>query len=93
MQTYIAHYRSPAASDARASGVFEFQSEHRAGSKANERDARLRMLEQYGRDAVSWSIERVELKRAKDQAGDGQLQLDFRPEKQERTRPVKKEWW
>ena len=93
MQTYIAHYRSPAASDARASGVFEFQSEHRAGSKANEHDARVRMLEQYGKDAVSWSIEGVELKRTRDQAADGQLQLDFRPEKAVRSRPVKKEWW
>ena len=45
MQTYIAHYRSPAASDARATGLFEFQSDARAGTKANSRDARLRMLE------------------------------------------------
>ena len=48
MQTYIAHYRSPAASDARATGLFEFQSDARAGTKANSRDARLRMLELYG---------------------------------------------
>ena len=39
MQTYIAHYSSPAASDARAKGLFEFESESRAGSKANLHDA------------------------------------------------------
>ena len=63
MQTYIAHYRSPAASDARATGLFEFQSDARAGTKANSRDARLRMLELYGKDAVSWTVDRVERKK------------------------------
>ena len=55
MQTYIAHYRSPAASDARATGLFEFQSDARAGTKANSRDARLRMLEP-ARDAIKASV-------------------------------------
>lgn len=93
MQTYIAHYRSPAASDARASGLFEFESDARAGSKGNLRDARLKMLELYGKDAVSWTIDRVERKRATKQVQDGQLELDFRPPKVERKRAKKKEWW
>ena len=93
MQTYIAHYRSPAASDARATGLFEFESDARAGSKGNLRDARLKMLELYGKDAVSWTMDRVERKRATKQVQDGQLELDFRPPKAERKRAKKKEWW
>lgn len=93
MQTYIAHYRSPAASDARATGLFEFESDARAGSKGNLRDARLKMLEVYGKDAVSWTIDRVERKRASKPAQDGQLELDFRPPKAQRKRAKKKEWW
>ena len=93
MQSYIAHYRSPAASDSRASGLFEFESEHRAGSKANEHDARMRMLELYGKEAVSWMIDDIELKRSSDAQSDGQLQMDFRPPKAERKRPKRKEWW
>ena len=92
MQTYLAHYKSPAASDARAVGVFEFESDSRAGSKANERDARLRMLELYGKQAVSWTIERVEIKRTSSEL-DGQMELDFRPPAPKSSRPRKKEWW
>ena len=47
MTAYIAHYLSPAASDARAAGFFEFESSSRAGSKDNLHDARLTMLPQY----------------------------------------------
>ena len=93
MQTYIAHYRSPAASDARATGLFEFQSDARAGTKSNSRDARLRMLELYGKDAVSWTVDRVERKKASKPVQDGQLELDFRPPKKERKRAKKKEYW
>ena len=93
MQTYIAHYRSPAAADVRGTGLFEFESDARAGSKGNLRDARLKMLELYGKDAVSWTIDRVERKRATKQVQDGQLELDFRPPKAERKRAKKKEWW
>ena len=93
MQTYIAHYRSPAASDARATGLFEFQSDARAGTKANSRDARLKMLELYGKDAVSWTVDRVERKKASKPVQDGQLELDFRPPKKERKRAKKKEYW
>ena len=93
MQAYIAHYRSPAAADVRGTGLFEFESESRAGTKGNLRDARLKMLELYGKDAVSWNIDRVERKRATAAASDGQLELDFRPPKPERKRAKRKEWW
>ena len=93
MQTYIAHYSSPAASDARAKGLFEFESSSRAGSKANLHDARIRMLELYGKDAVSWNIVMVERKKATNEACNEQLELDFRAPKQERKRAKRKEWW
>lgn len=91
MNTYIAHYRSPNASADRAKGVFEFSSSANAGSKANMHDARVRMLELHGSKAVSWVIEKVEIKReTKAKAPlDGQLALDFRdplPEKKRRRR-------
>ena len=93
MQTYIAHYVSPTASDARAKGLFEFESAARAGSKANMKDARLKMLELYGKTAVSWNIERVERKTTRTQSCDEQLELDFRAPKTKRSRTKKKEWW
>lgn len=93
MQTYIAHYSSPAASDARAKGLFEFESASRAGSKGNLRDARMKMLELYGKSAVSWSIVKVERKKAVAVSCDEQLELDFRAPKPERKRAKRKEWW
>lgn len=93
VQTYIAHYQSPRASQDRAKGQFEFESESRAGSKGNQRDARLKMLELYGKEAVSWTIVRVERKQAHAPAADGQLELDFRTPAPQRTRAKKKEWW
>lgn len=93
MQAYIAHYRSPAAADVRAMGLFEFESDCRANSKGNLHDARLKMLELYGKDAVSWNIERVERKKAVDAPCDEQLELDFRAPKPQRKRAKKKEWW
>ena len=93
MQTYIAHYSSPAASDARAKGLFEFESESRAGSKANLHDARVKMLELYGRKAVSWNIVKVERKQATREVCDEQMELDFRAPKPERKRAKRKEWW
>ena len=68
----------------RGAGVFEFESDARAGSKDNLHDARMKMLEIFGKDAVSWDIERVEKKTAKTETLDGQLTLDFRPEKKRR---------
>ena len=93
MQTYIAHYISPAAADVRGTGLFEFESDSRANTKGNLRDARLKMLELYGKDAVSWNIERVERKKAVDAPCDEQLELDFRAPKPQRKRAKKKEWW
>ena len=92
MTTYLAHYRSPAAADVRGSGVFEFQSEARANTKENMRDARLKMLETFGRDAASWNIEKIEKKTAKTDALDGQLAFDFRPEKKRRRKRTKEYW-
>lgn len=93
MQVYVAHFRSPAASDARGQGMFEFESDSRAGSKGNLRDARIKMLEMFGKDAVSWSVVKVERKKAGSAGQDGQLELDFRPPKPERKRAKRKEWW
>lgn len=75
-------------------GVFEFTSQSNAGSKANMHDARVRMLELHGSKAVSWVIEKVEIKREAKGAKvaaplDGQLALDFRdplPEKKRKRR-------
>ena len=57
----------------RGSGTFTFESDGKAGSKANLHDARLKMLELFGRDAVSWTIERVEKKKANTTISDGQM--------------------
>lgn len=92
-QTFLAYYAAPIASDSRASGVFEFQSENRKGTKANIYDARMEMLKLYGKDAVSWNIEKVERKTASKTETSGQLTLDFRPPKPEKKRGAKKEYW
>ena len=92
MTTYLAHYRSPAAADVRGAGHFEFESEARAGSKDNIRDARMRMLELFGKDAASWSIEEVERITTQNSSLDGQLELDFRPQKKKRVRRTKGYW-
>ena len=89
---YLAHSQSPKAADVRGAGVFEFESEARAGTKDNLRDARLKRLETFGRDAASWNIEKVEKKTAKSEVLDGQLTLDFRPEKKRRRRRTKEYW-
>ena len=92
MAAFLAHYKSPAASDVRGAGVFEFESPARMGSKDNQRDARLKMLEIFGKDAASWSIVKIEKKTAKNSSLDGQLELDFRPEKKRRRRRTKEYW-
>ncbi|MGI6045848.1 MAG: hypothetical protein ACOYCA_03295 [Eggerthellaceae bacterium] len=87
MTRYRAYYRSPRASDARAKGLFEFDSDARAGSRENMHDARLEMLHLYGKDAISWAITKVEKKSSRGSSVDGQLELDFRPiEKKKRNR-------
>ena len=92
MTVYIAHYKSPAAADVRGAGVFEFESDARANSKDNLRDARLKMLEMFGKDAASWNIDKVERKTARNEELDGQLELDFRPQKKRRRRRTKEYW-
>lgn len=94
MPTFIAHYKSPNASMARAMGMFEFESEARLGTKAIAHDARMKMLETYGKEAVSWNVEKIERKKEKrvDHV-DGQLELDFRTPAPERKRAKKKEYW
>lgn len=92
MTAYLAHYKSPAAADVRGTGYFEFESDARAGSRENVRDARMKMLEMFGKDAASWEIDKVEKKTAKSANLDGQMELDFRPEKK-RRRAKKKEYW
>ena len=92
MATYLAHYQSPAAADVRGSGFFEFESNARAGSRENQRDARLRMLELFGKDSASWTIDKVDLQKAKTEMLGGQLELDFRPEKKPRKRKPRKDY-
>lgn len=92
MTAYLAHYQSPVAADVRGSGVFEFESDARIGTKANQHDARLRMLELFGKDAASWSIGKIERKTASSEALDGQLSFDFRPQKKRRRKRTKEYW-
>ena len=69
------------------SSVIEFESEHRAGSKQNIQDARYKMLELHGAEAVSWQVKDIE--RIAEDTQDGaaeQLMLDFREPTQPRKR-------
>ena len=85
VQTYVAHYTSPV-TESPTKGYFEFESEHRASSKKNAHDARIRMLELFGKDAVSWVIDEVKLKKKKDElCGD-------REPKKPRKRRASKKW-
>lgn len=61
------------------SSVIEFESEHRAGSKQNVQDARYKMLELHGAEALSWNIKDIEKVTEKERGGaTEQLMLDFR---------------
>lgn len=88
---YVAHYSSPINSKP-AKGFFEFESAYSASSKLNHHDARVKMLEIYGKDAVSWVIDEVKLKKKKDSVNSEQLELDFRERKAPRKTPKKKKW-
>ena len=92
MTAYLAHYRSPAAADVRGAGAFEFESDARINTRENVHDARMKMLELFGKNAASWEIEHIERVTRKNEALDGQLQLDFRPEKKRRRRRTKEYW-
>ena len=60
------------------SSVIEFESEHRAGSKLNLQDARYKMLELHGSEALSWSIKDIEKVTETEKGGaTEQLMLDF----------------
>ena len=86
MKTYRAHYKSPHGANP-VNGTFEFESEHNAGSRKNATDARIRMLEEFGNEAVSWQIDSIELVSGVAEASDiVQLQLDFREPKKTRKR-------
>lgn len=87
MAAYIAHYRSLDSDSRHVSGMFTFESSARLGTKANAHDARLRMLEEFGNDALSWSIYKIDRQRSNADQMDGQQQLDFRePAKKRRRR-------
>ncbi len=61
------------------SSVIEFESVHRARSKQNLQDARYRMLELHGSEALSWNIKDVEKVTENEKGGaTEQLMLDFR---------------
>ena len=92
MTAYLAYYKSPAAADVRGAGVFEFQSNARANSKDNLRDARLAMLEAFGKGAASWGIEKVQRKTAANAVLGGQLAFDFDSQKKRRRRRTKEYW-
>ena len=86
MKTYRAHYVSPHGANP-VNGTFEFESDHNAGSKQNATDARLKMLEEFGNEAVSWVIDSIELVSGSDEASEYfQPQLDFREPKKVRKR-------
>lgn len=94
MATFLAHYASLDADAKRARGLFEFESEARLGSKANGHDARIKMLELFGNDALSWQIDRIEhvasSKAGKKKPADGQMELDFREPVKKRKRSQKR---
>lgn len=93
MPFFVARYKSPDASFDRAKGIFEFESDSRLGSKANHKDARIKMLELFGNEALQWNIESIEKKSIKDARTDGQLELDFRSPKERRRVDHKKKYW
>ena len=62
LTTFIAHYKSLDSQVDRARGLFEFESSSRMGSKGNAQDARIRMFELFGNEALAWSREKIERK-------------------------------
>jgi hypothetical protein len=78
MTKYRATIVSPLGA-APASSSIEFESEHKAGSKQNIQDARYKMLELHGSEAVSWTVTNIErVPEAEQGAIQEQLMLDFR---------------
>ena len=90
MGVFRAEYQSPRNANPQ-SGQFTFESKHPLGSKANEQDARYKMLELFGNEAVSWIIANVERAKPADADAPVQLGLDFRePKKTRRRRTVER---
>lgn len=85
MKIYRAHYQSPRGANP-VNGTFEFESAANAGSKKNMSDARIKMLELFGKDAVSWQIDDIELAGKSEATQFVQMQLDFREPKKTRVR-------
>ena len=85
MKLYRAHYKSPQGSNP-VNGSFEFESNANAKSKKNASDARIKMLELFGKEAVSWQIDKIELVGKGEATEFVQLQLDFREPKKGRVR-------
>lgn len=85
MGVFRATYQSPRNANPQ-SGQFTFDSKHPLNSKANEQDARYRMLDLFGNEAVSWNITRIERARANEADAPVQLGLDFREPKKTRKR-------
>lgn len=87
MALYTARYESPKG-DNPQSGEFTFESAHPMNSKANVQDARFRMLDIFGKQAVSWQI--VQVERAATHADEDYLQptLDFREPEHKRKHHV-----
>lgn len=82
MKTYRAHYKSPHSAHP-VNGTFDFESQSNAGSRANMHDARIKMLETFGKEAVSWRIDKIEKAPQQSAAAESfvQPQLDFREPK------------
>lgn len=85
MGVFRAEYQSPRNANPQ-SGRFTFESSHPLNSKANEQDARYKMLDLFGNEAVSWSILRIERASAAQSDAPVQLGLDFREPKKTRKR-------
>ncbi|WP_165060868.1 MULTISPECIES: hypothetical protein [unclassified Adlercreutzia] len=90
MATYIAHYRSLNSAAEHISGLFEFESSARLGTKANAHDARMHMLEDFGNTALSWNIYKIDRKRGDSQQINGQQELDFRKPTRRRKTDTKR---
>lgn len=92
MPTYVAHYRTLDSAADHMTGLFEFESGSRLGTKANAHDARVNMLELFGKQALSWTIYEIERKGPKAVQADGQLELDFRAPKKGKRKKDREYW-
>ncbi len=85
VKLYSAHYQSPRGANP-VNGTFEFESAANAGSKKNMSDARIKMLELFGNEALSWTIDHIERIGSGEANQYVQMQLDFREPKKARVR-------